>query len=478
MYTDKPKDECGIFGIYNNKEIEDIVNLLHRGLFGLQHRGEEGAGIAVATTRAISLFKGAGLVERLFSYDEPNNLQGHSGIGHVRYSLIGESNTANTQPFAANLGLNPDQISDEETPEYGAVFSGAYSNSPFAVAHNGNFNEGLEACCKGSDTKAFTEMVSKSGEHNLRRAVVNSLRKIDAARENGSSWALLILTPDWMMGARDPDGYRPLSLGRLGNSYVLSSETCAIKDIKAEPIRDIAPGEILFIDKKGLHSEYIATRIPLHQCIFEYIYLARPDSIMFGESVYNVRYRLGRRLAEEHPAKADIVVGVPDSGRIFAKGYAESLGILFESEAIGRSHYFGRIFIQPKHKSREMGADYKFFVNRELVRGKSVVVVDDSRVRGINLAKTVELLKEADAREIHVRVSSPPYISSCYWGVDTYDTSLLVALHKTPEQMASDLKISSLEYLSMDGLLSQLDHRARDMCKRCFERHYNETNKS
>ncbi len=466
-YEDKPQDNCGVFGIFNHL---NAAPLTERALFGLQHRGEESAGIAVGTTKDLTLYKGVGLVNEVFDHPMAPRLRGSRAIGHVRYSLIGEPTTENAQPFVCDRKHSADQTHRGETPQYTKTFHQTYNKSPIAILQNGNFTGGLERLCDdGSDTKNFTACVSKSGESNLRKAIVEQLKKAEG------SWALVGLTPNMLIGARDPHGYRPLSLGRIDNSYVLASESCAFNDIGAEFIRELAPGEILFIDNKGLNSKFITPKIPRKECIFEHIYLARPDSFIFGKSVSRYRKEIGQQLAREDlargPINADLVVGIPDAGNLYAMGYAKEAGIEYSSEALKRSHYYpGRTFIKKDHAERKKGADRKFFAVPDEVRGKSIVLVDDSLVRGVNIEAAARKLKAAGAKEVHVRIASPPYISACHWGVDTYDVGKLIARNAPLAERINKWKIDSLEYLSLDGMLSAFPN-PQDKCLYCFERH-------
>ena len=464
MYLDKPREECGVVGIWNHPHAAALTG---NALIAMQHRGEEAAGVATTSGGRVYLLKGQGLVANVLERKETDSLKGDAAIGHNRYSLSGDRDATNVQPFAMDKGYNPDQTSAGEQIDYGPIFIQAYQHSPFAIAHNGQINRGLEEMLyEGrSDSKALAAMISKL-QKNTRQNIIDALRRVKG------SYALVILTPDMLVGARDPEGYRPLSLGSIDNALLLASETCAFNQIGAHFIRDINPGEVLFIGKKGLHSDYVyaGSPPPRRECIFEHIYLARQDSVVFGESVYEIRLKLGQILAKECPVNADLALGVPDAGNVYAKGFAKELGIDHASEGLDRSHYVGRVFIQPGHESRLAGADLKFFPIPQVIRGKRIVLIDDSIVRGVNIAACVKKLRACGAKEIHVRIASPPYISACNWGVDTYETSKLIALNRNMGEIITQLKVDSLQYLSLEGMLSAFNN-PEYKCMHCFERH-------
>ncbi len=446
---DRFHDECGVFGVYGHAE---AANLTYLGLYGLQHRGQESAGIASSDGQRIYSHKGMGLVADVFDNESIKNLTGTSAIGHVRYSTAGESHIKNAQPFVVE-----------------------YARGGIAVAHNGNivnsfviraeFEAHGSIFQSGMDTETIVHLISSCKESKLIDRITYALGKLKGA------FSLVFLTDKGtMVAARDPSGFRPLCLGRLRDSLVVASETCALDLIEATYIRDIEPGEIIVMDKKGLRSFKPFKSQSTMQCVFEMIYFARPDSYIFGKSVYAVRKNFGRILAMENPVEADIVIPVPDSGVPAAIGYAEQSGIPFE-KGIVRSHYMGRTFIEPQDSIRHFGVKLKLNAVKEALRGKRVVVVDDSIVRGTTSRKIVKMIRDARAKEVHLRISSPPSISPCFYGIDTPTKEELIASSHRVEEINNYITSDSLSYLSLEGLYKAL---GEDMgfCDACFTGKY------
>ncbi len=443
----KIKEECGIFGIYGNEKASEHV---FYGLYGLQHRGQEGAGIAVSDGKRIIFEKGYGYVSEIFGEENLKRLKGVHAIGHVRYSTHGESSPRNIQPF---------------------VIEG-YRGS-IAIAHNGNLVNAVQLRKKleeegaifqsTSDTEIILHLIARSKADNIEDAIIDALSKVKGA------YSLLFLTPMAIYSARDPHGFRPLSIGKVENSYVIASETSAFDLIEATYERDVQPGEILRIDGNGIKTIYIFPKVKPRHCIFEYIYFSRPDSLVFGKNVNEVRKRLGRKLAEEQPANADIVVPIPDSGMWASLGFAESSGIPLEFALI-RNHYVGRTFIQPHQKERVFGVRIKLNPVRELIDGKRVVLVDDSIVRGTTSRRIVRMVRDAGAKEIHYRVSSPPIIGPCYYGIDTPTKAELIASSHSVEEIREFLDVETLGYLSKDGMLKAVGDDL--YCTACFDLNY------
>lgn len=449
---DKIKDECGVFGIFD-KDGHDIALLTYFALYAIQHRGQESAGIAVSNGNDIVYHKGMGLVPEVFTEESLKALKiGSIAIGHVRHSVKGKNFPQNTQPlvtkykkgnmaFAHNGTLINAHIIREELEEKGAIFQTT------------------------TDSEVMANIIARSSDEGLEKALKIMLNSIKG------SYALVIMTQDNLIGIRDPHGIRPLVLGKLKNSYVLASETCAFDAIGAEYIRDVRPGEIIIISKEGLKS--IQTPVPLQSsfCIFEFVYFARTDSIVDGISVYEARRDAGRILARENPVDADIVVGVPDSGTTAALGYAEESGIPYR-EGLIKNRYVGRTFIKPTQAIREQSVRIKLNALSRLVRGKRIVLVDDSIVRGTTSKAIVELLRLAGAKEIHMRISSPPIKYPCFFGVDTPDRDELIGASSTVEEICEEIGADTLSYLSIDGLLRTVESSGCSFCLGCFNREY------
>jgi len=427
---DKFQDECGVFGIFGHPE---SANLTYLGLYALQHRGQESCGIVSSDGRRLSAWRGMGLVADVFKRDSTfDNLPGRSAIGHVRYSTAGSSDFKNVQPIMVD-----------------------YARGSIAVAHNGNLvnaqerrNELEQAgsiFSTTSDTEVIIHQLAKSQCDLLSERITEALMTVKGA------YSAVFLTETRMVAVRDPNGFRPLALGKLNEAYVVASETCAFDLIEAEFIREIEPGEMLVIDKHGLKSFKPFKPVPPSPCVFEFVYFARPDSTIFGKEVYGVRKELGRQLAREHAVEADVVIAVPDSGVPAAMGYAEESQTPFELGLI-RNHYVGRTFIEPQQSIRHFGVKLKLNPVREILEGKRVVVVDDSLVRGTTARKIVKMVRNAGASEVHMRLSSPPTSYPCYYGIDTPSRKELISSSHSIEEICRYLTADSLGYLSREGL--------------------------
>ncbi|MGE5247950.1 MAG: amidophosphoribosyltransferase [Verrucomicrobiota bacterium] len=444
-------EECGVFGIHGHPE---AANMAYLGLYALQHRGQESAGIACSDGEVITFHKEMGLVADIFSEEILSRLPGTSAIGHVRYSTTGSSELKNSQPVVVDF-------------ESGSI----------AVAHNGNLVNAHEIKreleISGSifqstmDTEVIVHLIARSRKERIEDRIVDALNQVRGA------YSLLFLTPDKLIGARDPHGIRPLVLGKLkGNgATVICSETCALDLIEADFVREIEPGELIVVDSRGVESYRPFLPAVEHLCIFEHVYFSRPDSILGGRSIYEVRKELGRQLARELPADADIVIPVPDSGVPAALGYSEISGIPFEMGLI-RNHYVGRTFIEPQQSIRHFGVKIKLNAVRGVVDGKRVVVVDDSIVRGTTGRKIIKMIRAAGAREIHVRISSPPTCYPCFYGIDTPLRRDLIAATHTLEETNTYLTSDTLGYLSIQGLHACVPNRKTTYCDACFSGHY------
>ena len=454
---DKLNEECGVFGIYGH---DDAAALTALGLHALQHRGQEACGIVSYDGKEFYNHKAIGLVDDTFgSATVIDALKGHAAIGHNRYSTSGEASIRNVQPLYADMN-----------------FGG------FALAHNGNLTNSDDLRDRlvqngaifqsNSDTEVIVHLVAVSKEKTLVEKVTDAINQVKGA------FSLVICTRKKVIGVRDPHGIRPLVLGKLGDSHIFASETCALDIIGAEYVRDVEPGEMVVLDKDGLHSHRPFEKKPSRFCIFEYVYFARPDSSFENNSVYAVRKAIGTELAKESPVEgADVVVPVPDSGTPSAIGYAQAANIPFELGII-RNHYVGRTFIEPTDKIRHLGVKLKHNANRKFIEGKSIVLVDDSIVRGTTSQKIVEMVREAGAKEVHMRISSPPTAHSCFYGIDTPDTEQLLA-HRMPnvDEIAKHIGVDSLAYISIDGLYRAIGEAKRDpdnpqFCDACFTGDY------
>jgi amidophosphoribosyltransferase len=451
---DKFHEECAVMGVFGHPE---AANMVYLGLYALQHRGQESCGIVSSDGKGLISHRQMGLVADVFKEDVIKRLEGSNAIGHNRYSTQGQSHLKNAQPFVVE-----------------------YSQGPIAISHNGNLVNGtllrdeLEQAGSifqsTSDTEVIIHLIATSKETTLMGRIVEAL-----ARARGA-YSLLFLTLDRMIAARDPFGFRPLVLGKFKDAknrgaYVVASETCALDLIEAEYVRDIEPGEIVTFGPDGMESLKPFPPAPHAKCIFEYIYFARPDSNLFGHNVYQVRKALGRQLAQESAVEADMVTPVPDSGVPAAIGYAEESGIPLEFGLI-RNHYVGRTFIEPSQSIRHFGVKIKLNAQREVLKGKRVIVVDDSIVRGTTSRKIIRMLRDAGAREVHMRISSPATISPCYYGIDTPTRSELIASSNSVEEIRRFIEADSLAYLSPEGMYAYFNGQKQGFCDACFSGHY------
>jgi amidophosphoribosyltransferase len=447
---DRFHDRCGLFGIFRHSE---AANLTYLGLYALQHRGQESAGIVTSDAEKLRCEKGMGLVNDVFDDKRLQALTGDRAIGHVRYSTAGDTVAENAQPYLIDC-----------------------HRGPIAVCHNGNLvnaatlKQQLEAAGaifqSNSDTEVILHLYARSHKERLEDAISASLTKLLGA------FSLLFLTKDSLVAARDPWGFRPLVVGRLGDATIVTSETCALDLIDAEYVREVEPGELLVIDDSGMRSFRPFPPEPKAQCVFEHVYFARPDSVVFGRNVLASRLELGRQLAREAPAAADIVVPVPDSGMGAALGYSEESGLPFQWGLI-RNHYVGRTFIEPKQKVRSFGVKVKLNPVPSVLEGKRVVLIDDSIVRGTTSRKIVRMVREAGAREVHMRISSPPTTGPCYYGIDTPSRHELIAATHDVEEIRSHIEADSLGYLSHEGLLKAVgDPVGNRFCSACFTGRY------
>jgi amidophosphoribosyltransferase len=440
-------DECGLFGVFGSTEAS---NLTYLGLHALQHRGQESAGIVTADNGRLSLHRELGLVRDVFTEAMLRRLNGDRAIGHVRYSTAGGSHLKNAQPIAVD-----------------------YELGSLAVAHNGNLTnyeelrDRLESDGSIFQTTSDSEVLVHLIAHSRQRTHVD--RVADALREVQGAFSLLFLTAEHVIAVRDPYGFRPLSIGKLGNAFVFASEPPAFDLIAAEYVRDVEPGEMVVITESGMESFYPFAESDRRMCIFEYVYFARPDSTLGGVSVYEARKRMGRKLALESPIDADVVVPVPDSGVAAALGFSQQSGIPFELGLI-RSHYVGRTFIEPQSSIRHFGVRLKLSPVREVLQDKRVVVVDDSLVRGTTSRKIVKMLRGAGAREVHLRISAPPTRWPCFYGIDTPSRNELIASNHTIEEIGRYITCDSLGYLSMEGLRESVT--GKGYCDACFTGDY------
>jgi amidophosphoribosyltransferase len=446
-------EECGVFGIWGH---EDAARITYYGLHSLQHRGQEGAGIVVSDEEKLKIHKGMGLVNDVFTEAGLDRLTGTGAIGHVRYTTAGDSDFINCQPLLFNS-----------------------QTSSLALAHNGNIVNATALKHQlehqgsifqtTSDTEVIAHLIKRSGYPNLQDSIKNALTMIKGA------YALAMLVEDAMIVALDPNGLRPLSIGKLGDAYVVSSETCAFDIIGAEFVREVQPGELITINNDGMHIDRFSYSTERTLCSMEYVYFARPDSNVDEVNIHMARKNLGRKLAEESPIEADVVTGVPDSSISAAIGYAEKSGIPYELGLI-KNRYVGRTFIQPSQALREQGVKMKLSAVRGVVEGKRVVMVDDSIVRGTTARRIVKMLKEAGAKEVHVRISSPPIINPCYYGIDTSTKGELIASKKSTEEIREEMGADSLSYLSVNGLMEGIGRSDKQpncgQCLACFTGNY------
>ena len=452
---DKLREECGVFGIFNHGDAAAHAAL---GLHALQHRGQEAAGIVSFDGRRFNAHRDLGYVGDIFSSEAVmSRLQGHAAIGHNRYSTTGETVIRNVQPLFADLDVGG-----------------------LALAHNGNLTNAThirqDLVREGAifqstmDTEVIVHLIATSKAGSIIDRMTDALRQVEGA------YSLVALTDNAVIAVRDPLGVRPLVLGKLGDAHIVASETCALDIIGAELIRDVSPGEMVVLDASGVHSLRIAPPAPERQCIFEYIYFARPDSVIEGESVYEARKRIGAELAKESPVPADVIIPVPDSGVPSALGYSEEAQIPFELGII-RNHYVGRTFIEPGQEIRNLGVKLKHNANRAKIKGQRVILVDDSIVRGTTSIKIVEMVRAAGATEVHMRIAAPPTTHSCFYGVDTPEREQLLAHRMSVAEMADYIGVDSLAYISIDGLYRAMGEQARNTqmpqyCDACFTGEY------
>ncbi len=440
---------CGIFGIYGHKE---SALLSYLGLYALQHRGEESAGIVSYDKKRVRQHQGMGLVNDLFDEKSLKSLKGNISLGHVRYSTTGLSTAKNIQPFLVR-----------------------HKGGHIAIAHNGNLinaarlrrdmEEAGSIFQTTMDSEIITHILAKFLTRDFEGSLVKSLSQLEGA------FSVVMMINGVLVGARDSFGMRPLCIGKIDKSYVLASETCALDLIHAKYMRDVRPGEIVYIDKNGLRSISLRQKAKSAHCIFEFIYFSRPDSNIFTENVYLTRKRLGAQLAKEAPVKADIVMPIPDSGNHAALGFAEESGLPFESGMI-RNHYVGRTFIQPAQHIRDFRVRVKLNPIKRVLKGKRIVIVEDSIVRGTTTRSRVKTLREAGAKEIHMRVSCPPIISPCYYGIDFPTEKELIASKRTVKQIKDFVGLDSLKYLSLEGMLKSMLLPGDKFCTACFNKKY------
>ncbi len=449
FHQPKLKEECGVFGIYGSSE---AANLSYLGLYSMQHRGQESCGIVSSDDQKFYKSIGMGKVTDFFTEEKLSRLKGNHAIGHVRYSTAGVSGILNAQPLVA-----------------------VSHRGEMAVAHNGNITNApsikKELEKEGaifqstSDTEIVIHLIARSRKENFVDAVIESVEKLEGA------FSLLIMSKNQVIAIRDPWGFRPLSLGFIDKGYVVASETTAFDIIDARYIRDIEPGEVLIIENNKIRSEKPFEQKKMSQCIFELIYFAKPSSMVFGTSVYEFRKELGRRLAKEDNTEADLVIPVPDSGRMAALGYAQARGIPCE-EGLIRSHYIGRTFIEPAQGIRDFGVKIKFSPVKAMIDGKRVVVIDDSIVRGTTARKIIKMIRACGAKEIHFRISAPPTKSPCYYGIDFPDQEELIANRMSLDEIAQYLGVDSIHYISYEGLFANTGVNKSNFCTACFDSNY------
>jgi len=446
---DKFHDECGVFGIFGHPE---AANLTYLGLYALQHRGQESAGIATADGEKIRISRAMGHVAEAFDERALEGLPGHIAVGHTRYSTAGESRLQNAQPILIDC-----------------------AHGQIAIAHNGNLVNARELRDRlvrdgsifqtSSDTEVVLHLYARSREHTVEDALVESISQISGA------FSFALITKDRLIAARDPHGFRPLAIGRLGDAYIVCSETCALDLIGATYLRDVEPGELVVISDGGLRSLHPFPQAPHAHCVFEHVYFARPDSYVFGKSVNEVRTELGRILARESPVDADVVCPIPDSGVCGATGFSDASGVPMQMGLI-RNHYVGRTFIQPQQAIRHFSVKIKLNPVRSVLEGKRVVLIDDSIVRGTTSRKIVKMVRAAGAKQIHMRIACPPTISPCFYGVDTPSRSELIAATHTTEEIRQFIEADSLAYLTLEGLLKSVAPESGSYCTSCYTGHY------
>ena len=446
---DKFHDECGVVGVFGHPE---AANLAYLGLYALQHRGQESAGIVANKEGQLNLEVGMGRVADVFTNERLKKLEGSSALGHNRYSTTGQSHVKNAQPCLIN-----------------------YSQGSLALAHNGNLVNAdiLRAALveagsifqSTNDSEVVVHLIAQSQRHNFVERVVDALASVSGA------YSLLLMNEDSIIAARDPHGFRPLCIGELDGAYIVASESCVMDLIEAKFLREVRPGEIIHIHKNGMESYFPFPKTPPKYCVFEHIYFARPDSNIYGSNVYNMRKKMGHALARQAPVEADIVIPVPDSGNISALGFSEESGIPFEMALI-RNHYVGRTFIEPQSQIRHFGVKVKLNAVAESIKGKRVVVLDDSIVRGTTSRKIVKMIRDAGATEVHVRIASPTTLYPCYYGIDTPDQEELIGSKLTLEEICRYITADSLEYLDKDVMMGVVETEDSGFCAACFDGEY------
>ena len=446
---DKFHDECGVVGVYGHS---DAANLAYLGLYALQHRGQESAGIVASNNGKMHLEVGMGLVADVFSDLRLKKLPGNIAIGHNRYSTTGVSRIKNAQPCLIE-----------------------YAGGTMAMGHNGNLVNASEIRQELGTAGAIFQSTNDSEVivHLMAQSQRNSFvdRAVAALSQVKGAYSIVLMSENELIAARDPQGFRPLCLGKLDGAYIVASESCVMDLVEAEFIREIEPGELILINQYGVKSFYPFQKTSTKQCVFEHIYFSRPDSYLFGHSVYSVRKLMGKALALEKPVEADVVVPVPDSGVISAMGYSEEAEIPFQMGLI-RNHYVGRTFIEPQSQIRNFGVKIKLNAVKPVIEGKRIIIIDDSIVRGTTSKKIVRMLREVGALEVHVRISSPPTTHSCFYGIDTPTKSELIASNMDIEQTREYLGADSLHYISLEGMLGIFGEQKDDFCAACFDGHY------
>ncbi len=446
---DKLHEECGVVGVYGHPE---AANLVYLGLYALQHRGQESAGIVASDHSKMHIELGMGLVADVFNTERILKLPGPLAIGHNRYSTAGKSELVNAQPCMIN-----------------------YSAGSLALAHNGNLVNAQtirkELGTKGAifqstnDSEVIVHLMAKSKAETFVDRAAEALRQVSGA------YSLVLMTEKELLAARDPQGFRPLCLGKLDGAYIIASETCVMDLIEAEFIREVEPGELILINDQGIHSFFPFKKVEPKHCVFEHIYFARPDSYIFGEHVYSARKNMGRAMAQESPVDVDLIVPVPDSGVVSAMGFSEESGIPFEMGLI-RNHYVGRTFIEPQSQIRHFGVKLKLNAVKTVIQGKRIAIIDDSIVRGTTSRKIVKMLRDAGAKEVHIRISAPPILHPCFYGIDTPTKEELIAHKYSLEETRQYLAADSLAYLSIEKMLNVLENGKKKFCSACFDGNY------
>ncbi len=449
LLSDKFKEECAIFGVFGHREASTLTQL---GLFALQHRGQEACGIVSSDGEDLHQIRRMGLVADNFDEKTLQGLPGRSAIGHTRYSTAGKSSVREAQPFSVIC-------------QHGQIAICHNGNLPFAGQKRKELEKQGAIFSSTSDTETILHSIARTEARNAVEAIATVLKDTEGA------FSLLFLTPEALIAVRDPRGFRPLVLGKMKDTWAVGSETCAFDLIDAEYVREIEAGEMLVIDEKGLQSFYPFEEKPRSVCTFEHVYFSRPDSIIFGRSVNQSRHLMGRQLAKEHPVEADIVVPVPDSGVAAAIGFSAESNISFR-QGIIRNHYIGRTFIEPTQSIRSFGVRLKLNPIQDLIEGRRVVLVDDSIVRGTTSKKIVGMVREAGAKEVHLRISCPPTVSPCYYGVNTPRKAELIAAQMSVEEVRRYIEADSLGYLSMEGMLEAIGFEPNSACVACWNGKY------